>query len=214
MRAVIRNIVFDMGGVLMDFHPLAACREVAPDEDAAQKLNEALFRHPEWGRLDDDSITPEALARLAMDALDDDALKPLVQKLFDGMPWNILSPIEGMEAVVDWVLTHGFKVYLLSNAGRKISGHREIIPLIGKFDGVVFSVEEQTKKPGPGIYTRLTARYGLLPNECLFIDDDPGNVEAARALGWHGYRFDGNAAALLSALEQLPQPDAHHPDQP
>ncbi|MDD3212723.1 MAG: HAD family phosphatase [Eubacteriales bacterium] len=204
---MIRNLVFDMGGVLMDFHPLAACRKVAPDEDAAQKLNEALFRHPEWGRLDDDSITPEALARLAMDALDDDALKPLVQKLFDGMPWNILSPIKGMEAVVDRAMSDGYHVYLLSNAGRKISEHREIIPLIHRFDGVIFSVEERTKKPGPAIYTQLTSFYGLKPEECLFIDDDPGNVEAARALGWHGYRFDGNVAALSAALEQLPKPE-------
>ncbi len=202
---MIRNLIFDMGGVLMDFHPLAACRMAAPDETDAQKLNKALFQHPMWGKLDDDSITPEALARLAMDALDDERLKPLVTAVFSAMPGNILTPMQGMEPIVRKAMSDGYQIYLLSNAGRKISEHREIIPLISRFHGVVFSVEEKTKKPGAEIYRSLTTRYGLQPEECYFIDDDPGNVQAARRLGWQGYRFTGDVSALARALAKLPR---------
>ncbi len=205
---MIRNVVFDMGGVLMDFHPLTACRAAAPDEAGARRLDDALFKHPLWGRLDDDTLTPEELGRMAEAALTDPALRPLVGKVLDAMPFNMLSPLPGMAGVVSRTLDAGYRVYLLSNAGRKISGHREIIPHIGRFDGVVFSVEERVKKPEPEIYRRLTSRYGLRPEECFFIDDDPGNVQAARDLGWQGYRFDGDVPALGRALEALKRDDA------
>lgn len=202
---MIRNLIFDMGGVLMDFHPLAACRIVASNETDAQTLNKALFQHPLWGNLDDDSISPDALARLARDTLDEERLKPLVTAVFSAMPGNILTPIQGMEPIVRRAMSDGYQIYLLSNAGRKISEHREIIPLIGRFHGVVFSVEEKTKKPGAEIYTRLTTRYNLRPEECYFIDDDPGNVLAAQRLGWQGYRFTGDVIALARALKKLPR---------
>ena len=63
---MIRNIVFDMGMVLMDYHPLEACRAAAPDEESALKVYAALFDHPEWVGLDDGSVDEDDLARHAM----------------------------------------------------------------------------------------------------------------------------------------------------
>lgn len=198
---MVRNIVFDMGMVLMDFHPLEACRAVAPDEGSAQKLYAALFAHPEWMRLDDGTITEEELTRNAMARLDDAALRPLVPTVMQGMPYNVLTPIPGMAELVEWVFSCGFGVYLLSNAGQMVSRHREIIPHIERFDGVVFSVEEGVVKPNPEIYHRLTQRYNLNPKECLFIDDVPVNAEAARQIGWYGYAHNGDIPALKRLLE-------------
>ena len=200
---MIHNVVFDMGGVLMDFHPLTACRAVAPDEASARRLDAALFKHPLWGRLDDDSLTPEELGRLAEAALAEPALRPLIGKILDAMPYNMLSPLPGMAGVVSQTLDAGYRVYLLSNAGRKISEHREIIPHIGRFDGVVFSGDEGLVKPDPALYRRLTDRYGLTPEECLFIDDNEANLAAAAALGWQTYRFAGDVDALQATLDTL-----------
>ncbi len=204
---MIRNIVFDMGMVLMDFHPMAACRAAAPDEEGAQQLYAAVFAHPEWAGLDDGTLTEAELARRAMARLTDERLRSLVPGLLGGMPNNVLSPIPGMKAVTEGLLARGFGVYLLSNAGLNVSLHREIVPGLEAFHGVVFSVEEQAVKPDPEIYLRLTGRYGLAPEECLFIDDLPRNVEAARTLGWQGYVFDGDVAALQRMLEGLAQPE-------
>ena len=203
---MIRNIVFDMGMVLLDFHPMDACRAVAPDDESAQKLITALFNNPEWVRLDDGSLEEDELIRRAMARLDDARLRPLISKIMQAMPFNVLSPLPGMEGIVDFLHARGFRVYLLSNAGLNVSLNREIIPDIAKFDGVVFSVEEKVIKPNPVIYQRLTQRYGLVPQECLFIDDLAPNVAGARAQGWEAYQFSGDAPALRQMLAALPQP--------
>lgn len=204
---MIRNIVFDMGMVLMDFHPMAACRAAAPDEEGAQQLYAAVFGHPEWAGLDDGTLTEAELARRAMERLTDERLRALVPGLLGGMPDNVLSPIPGMRAVTDGLIARGFHVYLLSNAGVNVSEHREIVPGLDAFHGVVFSVEEQVVKPDPAIYERLTARYGLAAEECLFIDDLPRNVAAAQTLGWQGYVFGGDVAALQKMLDGLARPE-------
>ena len=76
---MIRNIVFDMGMVLMDYHPLAASRAVAPDEESAQKIYETLFRCPEWAMTDEGTLALEELAPVAAANLNDPALAALIQ---------------------------------------------------------------------------------------------------------------------------------------
>lgn len=203
---MIRNIVFDMGMVLMDFHPMETCLAAAPDAQGARQLYEALFAHPEWVRLDDGTLELDELAGRAMARLADPALRACIPGLVAGMPHNVLSPLPGMAEVVDALTERGFRVYILSNAGRMVSERREMIPRIEKFAGVVFSVEERLVKPDPALYRRLTDRYGLAPETCLFLDDLPRNVEAARNLGWQGYVFDGNIPALRVLLDALPNP--------
>ena len=200
---MIRNIVFDMGMVLMDYHPLIACRAVAPDEEAALQVNEALFLHPAWPGLDDGSLDKEELAGMAEGRLANPALRPLVRQILGALPCNVLSPMPGMAELTDHVLEAGYRVYLLSNAGWDVSRNRDIIPRIERFHGVIFSVEEGVIKPNPALYRRLTDRYGLVPEECLFIDDNPDNIRGARDLGWQGYLFDGDVPALQRALDGL-----------
>jgi putative hydrolase of the HAD superfamily len=204
---MVGNVVFDMGMVLMDYHPLAACRAAAPDEEGAQALLTALFEDPEWVRLDDGSLEPEELCRRAQARLGNRALRLLVPQLLDAMPFNILSPIPGMAEVVDEALAAGFRVYLLSNANRAVSENRGIIPRIERFHGVMFSYDEKVLKPDPAIYRRLTDRYALEPGECFFIDDNAENVAGARKLGWQAYRFDGDIPTLRRTLTELSSAD-------
>ena len=203
---MIRHIVFDMGMVLMDYHPLAASRGAAPDEESAQKLFEALFRCPEWVMTDEGTRTMAQLEQAAMDNLTDPALKALIPPLIAGMPWNVLSPIEAMAGMPDALLARGFGVYLLSNASEMVSKHREVVPGIERFHGVVFSAEEKLVKPDAAIYRRLTDRYGLNPAECLFVDDIQINVQGAVREGWQGYVHDGDAQKLIRYLGSLPNP--------
>ena len=199
---MIRNIVFDMGMVLLDYHPLTACREAAENEADAQQICHVMFESPEWIRLDDGSLTKEALTEQAQAQLPE-RLRPVLQGIMHGMPRNVLSPIPGMADVVDGVLNNGYHVYLLSNACLDVSQNRDIIPHIERFHGVVFSVEESMIKPNPEIYRRLTARYGLVPAECLFVDDNQNNVAGARAEGWQAYWFDGDVQKFAAYLAQL-----------
>jgi putative hydrolase of the HAD superfamily len=207
---MVRNIVFDMGMVLMGYHPLDACRNVVPDEIGAQSLCDALFFHPDWVRLDEGSISEEDLARNAKARLADARLRPLIDRLLAAMPENILSPIPGMVEIEADLLSQGYRLYLLSNASLAVSRRRDVIPGLERFCGVLFSADEKLMKPDSALYRRLTERYGLNPSECLFIDDNEDNVESARRLGWTGYRFTGDPAALrgfLAGLNAAPTPE-------
>ncbi|MCE5342087.1 MAG: HAD family phosphatase [Eubacteriales bacterium] len=205
---MIRSIVLDMGMVLMDYHPLTACRAVAPDEEAAFKLNTALFGHPDWARLDEGTLSMEELSQNAQARLTGTQLEPFIQKLIDGIPENIITPIPGMDEVTAGLLSAGYHLYLLSNASLVVSRRRELVPNLERFHGVMFSAEERLMKPDPAIYHLLIARYGLKATECLFIDDNEENVQAARRLGWQGYRYTGDVAALRDMLGGLNRVDA------
>ena len=122
------------------------------------------------------------------------------------MPHNVVTPIPGMAAVVADLAARGFRLYLLSNAGTVFSDHRELVPGIETFSGVIFSALEGLVKPDPAIYTRLTDRFELAPEECVFIDDVAKNIQTARELGWQGYVFDGDVAAIRRYFDALPNP--------
>ena len=84
----------------------------------------------------------------------------------------------------------GYRLYVLSNMSREFIDFLRRFPVYGLFDGEVVSCEEHTVKPEPRIYEILLERYGLTPSETLFIDDREMNIEAAAALGIHGFVFD------------------------
>ena len=199
---MIRNIIFDMGHVLMWFLPQEACNALIDNEADAQALCAAYFGGPAWVEVDHGSLDGEAFTN-AVKAQLPQTLHPAVDTLYRGMPENILAPVEGMDAVVDDVLSRGFHVYLLSNAGRFMSRRRDVIPHIGRFHGVMFSGDEGFVKPDPRLYQQLEKRYELKPEECLFIDDREDNVQAAAAQGWRTHRFTGDVEALKTVLGTL-----------
>ena len=199
---MIRNIIFDMGDVLLWYRPQQACRALLLGEQDAQALYAAFFGGAAWvavdyGTLDGDTFTDAVKTQLPT------RLHPAVDALYAGMPENILVPIQGMDAVVDDVLKRGFNVYLLSNAGRFMSRRRDVIPHIDRFHGVMFSGDEGMVKPDPRLYGRLMERYGLQAEECLFVEDRENNLMAAAALGWHTHRFTGDIQALQDELNAL-----------
>lgn len=199
---MIRNIVFDMGHVLLWYEPMPACRALVPDGPDAQALCGAFFGGQLWVDIDHGRLDGEAFTS-AVKTLLPARLHPAVDALYNGMPENILFPVDGMAGVVETVLDRGFRVYLLSNAGLWMSRKRDLVPHIARFHGVMFSADEGIVKPDPRLYGRLTERYGLKPEECLFIEDREDNLRAAEALGWRTHRFLGDVQALRRELDGL-----------
>jgi putative hydrolase of the HAD superfamily len=199
---VIRNVVFDMGHVLLWYEPAPACRALTETEADAEALRAAFFGGPLWVEIDHGTLDGEAFTS-AVKALLPARLHAAVDSLYQGMPENILFPVDGMAEVVDSVLNRGFHVYLLSNAGLWMSRRRDYIPHIERFHGVVFSADEGIVKPDPRLYERLTARYALKPSECFFIEDREDNLRAAAALHWRTHRFLGDVEALKAELHTL-----------
>ena len=178
MGKPVRNVIFDMGNVLMTFNGpyFASCFTDTP-EDAAL-LNAALFGSPLWTLLDSGTIGHETMTRYAEHHLPE-RLHPNLHECLAHWP-------ERSEAISDVnelgirLKEEGFGVYVLSNASTRIMeqlGHAPVIPYV---DGVVVSASERMMKPDPSIYQLLCERYDLDPAECLFVDDNEDNCEGER----------------------------------
>lgn len=197
-RSGIKNVIFDMGNVLMRFDgPYFASQFTNSPEDAAA-LNAALFGRAEWSLLDSGTIGHETMRRVARAHLDE-RLWPNLDECIAHWPEHS-TPIEPTNALVARLKQEGYGVYLLSNASTRIREQLDHMPAWELMDGWVVSGIERMMKPDPAIYQLICDRYDLVPGECLFVDDNPDNCEGARVAGMQAVRYEGDVAAIEAAL--------------
>lgn len=188
MNPVIRNIVFDMGNVLLRFDPqLFIQRAGVEDEADIRLLQKELFRSLEWVQMDRGTLTEADALRL---------IEPrLPQRLHSALEELILRwerpilPIPGMADFVRDCRQAGYGIYLLSNASRRLHQYWTGIPGHEYFDGEFVSADHRLVKPDQSIYRKFCQVFELEPRECLFIDDFPLNIEGAVTAGWQGIVF-------------------------
>lgn len=194
----IKNVVFDMGNVLMLFDGPYFSAQFTDNETDAAALQRALFGSPAWNLLDSGTISYDTMLRVARAHLDE-RLWPNLEACFAG--WAAYStPIEETNALAAELKREGYGIYLLSNAGTRVHDQLGHMPTWDLMDGAVVSGEERLMKPDPAIYQLLCERYGLLAEECLFVDDNADYCEGACAAGMRSVRYTGDVAAIREAL--------------
>ena len=202
---MIKNIVFDMGGVLIHFKPAAllAHFDISP-ADRDLMLKEA-FGSVAWIQLDRGTISAEE-ALEAMQANLPERLHPVAEELVNGW-WKLeLRPMEGMEQLLGELKELGYGIYLLSNATVRQPEYFPLIPGSQYFDGQIISAQWKLLKPQHEIYETLLREYGLRAEECFFVDDLNINIEGALCAGMSGTVFDGDAARLRRDLRRAGVP--------
>ena len=111
--------------------------------------------------------------------------------------------IPGTHGIVRRLAERGVPLYALTNFGAEFwAVSRRGWSIFDLFDDIVVSGEEGVAKPDPAIFAIAEERFGRGPEELFFTDDNPANVTAARARGWHAHLFDG-AAGLEAELVRL-----------
>lgn len=202
---MIRNVIFDMGRVMLDYNPMLACYRHARDWDKAAQLKEAIFDRPEWWqKVDLGEMTDMEYAVDAQSRLEDPELKKLAADVLSDWWTDSLFPVTGMGRLIEDLLSAGVKLYVLSNVGYSFHDFSYKIPHLDRFSGVVLSCEERTGKPGQEIFQRLISRYGIVPEETLFVDDHLPNVETARSIGLQAHCFaDQDVARLRGQLSEV-----------
>ena len=194
----VKNVVFDMGNVLMLFDGPYFSAQFTDNEADAVALQRALFGSLAWNLLDSGTISYDTMLRVARAHLDE-RLWPNLDACFAG--WAAYStPIEETNALAAELKREGYGIYLLSNAGTRIHDQLNHMPAWDLMDGAVVSGEERLMKPDPAIYQLLCERYGLLAEECLFVDDNADNCEGARVAGMRAVRYASDVAAIREAL--------------
>lgn len=201
---MIKNIVFDMGKVLVGYEADRVCRHFIEDEKERKKVALCVFSSQEWLLLDMGVMKEEEALKRMKERLDTDHEKEMAALCFEHWHEYNMWPIKGMAELVKGLKDKGYGIYLCSNASLRLLTCSEIIPGIQYFDGILFSAQVKCVKPQKEIYHHLFKRFQLKPEECFFIDDLPMNIEGARACGMAGYCFmDGDQERLISALQGL-----------
>lgn len=186
---MIDTVVFDLGGVLIDWNPRYLYRQLFDDEAAMERFLAEVCTGVWNERQDAGRPWVEAVATLSADFPEH---APLIEAFRDRWTEMLAGPIHGSVAVLAELKARGVRLYALTNWSQ------ETFPLalerydfLHWFDGIVVSGDEQLIKPDPRIYQRLFERYGVEPARAIYIDDARRNVDAAAALGMHAWWFQG-----------------------
>lgn len=197
----VKNVVFDMGNVLMRFDGELFAHDFTDNEEDAQLLYQALFGRTEWALLDSGTISHETIARVARAHLPE-RLRPNLAECLAHWPEHS-HPIEPTNELAQRLHEAGYGVYLLSNASTRIGEQLGHMPAMRVLDGWMASAFERLMKPDPAIYQLFCERFGLDAASCLFVDDKEDNCEGARVAGMQAFHFtseDGGDAVELGRL--------------
>ncbi|MBR3294112.1 MAG: HAD family phosphatase [Oscillospiraceae bacterium] len=201
---MIRNIVFDMGQVLLRFEPLLFMERLGVQGEDRELLHREVFKSLEWARMDRGSLTDAEAAEIICRRVPE-RLHEAVEKLVSFWDRPILE-IEGSFALVEELKALGYKIFLLSNASLRQHDYWPRVPASRFFDGTLISADVKLVKPQPEIYRLLFERFSLNPEECFFIDDAIGNVEGAFYCGMPGAVFHGDYREIRQKLREAGVP--------
>ena len=195
---MIRNIVFDMGGVLIAWDPVRIVARLGAEGEDARLLLREVFQSVEWVSLDRGTLSEhEALARFCA---------RLPRRLHEAAErcvfwWREpLWPIPGMAELIEELAGLGYRIELLSNATAALHEYFPRIPGSEHFRGITVSADWKLLKPQHEIYETLLATRGLRAEECFFLDDSPSNAEGALRLGFAATVFFGDMTRLHREL--------------
>jgi len=205
MRAAgeYKNVVFDMGHVLSEYDSRRTIAQFTDDEAVIREIRYVLYRSCEWQMLDTGIIDEDTALRYTLRCLSSGAVREIARKSFEHWEDYNLRPKPGTAEVVKAVKARGQNVYVLSNAGMRLTRcWRRVLPCPELYDGIVFSAPERCVKPQKRIYRLFFERFGLTPADCLFIDDLPWNVQGSIDCGMDAWQFaSGDVAELRRTLE-------------
>lgn len=197
---IVKNIVFDMGGVLLNFNLEKTVKEYFPEEDV-DLLKEKVFMNHYWRDMDGGYIQfDEAITRILPD-IPSKYHSKVTEMLTDFYPYMPLY--EEMYDFIKRIKNAGYRVYLLSNATPRVFDHYFDIPAFSLMDGLFVSSLYKMLKPSPDIYNKFCEQFKLRAEECFFIDDVAENINGAKSIGMKGYiLLPHNLSDLEKALNE------------
>lgn len=185
---MIKQILFDCGGVLVELNFRKLMEEISGSVQTAQDFIQKLW-HPDspWLRYDSGDLnTQQVMVELKayMPREYHHYMQQFVERWLEALP-----PMEGMEQLVAQIREQGYPCYLLSNFSEGFAQMPARTPVLQQLDGMVISYQIHMLKPDPEIFHYTARHFGIDPAQTLFVDDNLHNVEAARAVGMEAYQF-------------------------
>lgn len=197
---MIRNIVFDMGNVMIYFRKDLFLDQAGVSGEDRTLLARVVFDSLEWARLDRGSLLEDEAERIMCARLPERLHDKVHYFVYD---WDKpLRPVRDMAPLVRELKAKGYGIYLLSNAASRQHVYWPDIPGSECFDGTLISADELLTKPEREIYELFLERFGLKAEECVFIDDNTVNAEGAYRCGLHPIVFHDDVDELRARLRE------------
>ncbi len=197
---MIKNVIFDVGNVLLEFDWETYLKSFGFPEDEYEKIADATFRNQIWNERDRGLYEEEEYIRqFVAEAPEYEAD---IREVLRRSP-ETLHKLPYSETWVKYLKSQGYHLYILSNYSRyMLEQTKNLMDFLKYMDGIVFSCEVQELKPEEGIYRKLLKMYQLEPEKSVFLDDRAENCEGAGACGIHAIRFKDFKQAVRE-LEKL-----------
>lgn len=185
-HVAITTIVFDMGGVLVDFDAKRSLStHFAPEYH--DLINEKTFASETWKLMDKGDFEVEEAIRIMCRELPAELHEEVSKMILDHE--GEMPPIAEMYPIVKTLKENGYRIYLLSNCPSWFDEFKKSVPVFDFFDGFIISAKYNLIKPGKEIFSVLFNEFSLDASECFFIDDSPANVATANGLGMTAHCF-------------------------
>ena len=198
----VRNVVFDAGGVLLEWNPPRVIAQLYPDPQVQAQIREYIFEHPDWHEFDRGTLTAETATThfSKLSGRSPEEVRELLRATAES-----LRPIDGTIRLLEELAVAQINLYLLSNMPMstfEILSRRHAF--FSHFKQMVISGAILLLKPEPAIYKHLVETTGIIPAESVFIDDLQRNVIAARESGLHAILFTSPEACRAELRAYLP----------
>jgi 2-haloacid dehalogenase len=184
----ITAVVFDIGGVLIDWNPEFLYTKLIRDPDERHAFLTSVCT-PEWNhQMDQGRSVPEAVATLG-DQYPEQA--ELIKAWWSRWPEMLGGEIPGSRRLAEALRCNEIPLFALTNWSAQTwpLGVQRFPFLVELFDGIVVSGQERIAKPDPRIFEILNQRYDLDPTTTAFIDDSTANIQTARGLEFFTHTF-------------------------
>ena len=203
-----QNIVFDLGGVVVEFDPKKYLLDLLCDAGAEADVYDIVFGSEEWQLMDAGKLSREDGSAIMMAKAEEKGRVFEVQAVLDN--WmRMLKPMHRTIELMRRLKKMGYKLYYLSNISQDTLEYLQQKEFFSLFDGGIGSCQLQISKPDPILYQTFMRYYGLSYDETIFIDDKKENAQAAYQLGITGIHYRGNAS-LMKALSSCGIPIREH----
>lgn len=201
---MIKNIIFDMGNVLIEFNPEHLMDRYDLTEEDREILRRNVYRSLEWAAQDSGRLTEEDTVPIFCKRVPEHLSRIAYELTCEW--YRELDPVEGMHELVKELKSRGYHLYLLSNASVHQHDYWPSVPGSELFEGTVVSADVKLVKPQPEIFRYTLDKFGLKAEESVFIDDNTPNCETAYQLGIHPIVFHGDSEELREKLRELDVP--------
>lgn len=190
---MIKTIIFDIGNVLTVFGWKDFLHSFGYPEEIEERVGKATVDNPFWHEFDKGFLSDEEMLEGFI------RNDPSVEKELREIYISLHGIVTRADYAIPWIQTlkkAGYQVLVLSNFSDKVkSDNSDALDFLEYVDGGILSYRDGVIKPDPAIYRLLLDRYGLKPEECVFLDDMQQNLDAAAGFGIHTILFRSYAQA-------------------